>query len=65
MDPRIIAIARRHGRSVNQIVFRFALESGMVPLTGTTDRDHMRIDLEVFGFRLEPHEIEVIATLAR
>src|SRR5262249_26965066 len=30
-------IAARHGRSVSQIVFRFALEMGMLPLTGTTN----------------------------
>src|SRR5207247_2268412 len=29
-------IAARHGRTVSQIVFRFALDVGMVALTGTT-----------------------------
>ncbi len=57
-------VARRHGRTVTQIVFRFALEVGMVPLTGTTDAGHMREDLEVFDFRLEPEEVERIERLA-
>src|SRR3712207_7235718 len=42
-------IAQRHGRTVAQVVFRFALDVGMVPLTGTTDPDHMRADLDVFS----------------
>ena len=35
----------------------------MVPLTGTTDAHHMREDLEVFAFRLEPEEVERIERL--
>lgn len=53
-------IASRHGRTVAQVVFRFALEVGMVLLTGTTDPGHMRADLEAFDFRLEPDEVERI-----
>ena len=59
----LIQIARHHGRTVSQVVFRFALEVGMVPLTGTTDAHHMREDLEVFDFRLEPEEVERIERL--
>jgi diketogulonate reductase-like aldo/keto reductase len=62
--PEMVRIARRHGRSVAQVVFRFALHAGMVPLTGTTDAGHMREDLEVFAFRLEPEEAERIERLA-
>ena len=62
--PEMVRIARRHGRSAAQVVFRFALDAGMVPLTGTTDACHMREDLEVFAFRLEPEEAERIERLA-
>jgi diketogulonate reductase-like aldo/keto reductase len=57
-------IARRHGRSDSQIVFRFALDVGIIPLTGTTNTDHMREDLEVFEFHLEPDEVERIERVA-
>jgi diketogulonate reductase-like aldo/keto reductase len=62
--PELVAIARHRGRTVAQVVFRFALDVGMVPLTGTTDGGHMREDLQVFEFRLEPDEIERIERLA-
>lgn len=39
------ALAARVGRTVPQLVFRFALDVGMLPLTGTTSGDHMREDL--------------------
>jgi diketogulonate reductase-like aldo/keto reductase len=62
--PEVVQIARRHDRTVNQVVFRFALDVGMVPLTGTTSAGHMQEDLEVFEFRLEADEVERIEHLA-
>jgi diketogulonate reductase-like aldo/keto reductase len=62
--PEVARIARQHGRSAAQVVFRFALEVGVVPLTGTADAGHMREALEVFDFRLEPGAVERIEGLA-
>ncbi|MBI3114010.1 MAG: aldo/keto reductase [Rhodospirillales bacterium] len=61
--PELIRIAERHGRTSSQIVFRFAIDVGMVPLTGTTDAEHMREDLDVFDFRLEPKEVAILDAL--
>jgi diketogulonate reductase-like aldo/keto reductase len=61
--PELARIAKRHGRTGSQIVFRFALDVGMVPLTGTTDLAHMGADLEVFDFALEPEEVKQIEAL--
>ena len=48
----------------NSCPHRFALEVGMVALTGMTDAGHMREDLDIFDFRLEPGEVEGIEALA-
>mgnify|MGYP001202687914 CR=1 FL=1 len=61
--PELARIAAQHGRSASQIVFRFALDVGMVPLTGTTNAEHMRADLDVFQFELAPAEISRIESL--
>ena len=62
--PELAQIAKRHGRTTSQIVFRFALDVGMLPLTGTSNAAHMRADLDVFDFHLEPAEIELIENLS-
>jgi len=62
--PELPRIARRNGRTVRQVVFRFALEVGMVPLTGTADAGHLREDLAAFEFRLGPDDVERIERLA-
>jgi diketogulonate reductase-like aldo/keto reductase len=63
-SAELARIARHHGRTVSQVVFRFALDVGMVPLTGTSDAGHMKEDLEAFAFRLAPEEVERIERLA-
>jgi diketogulonate reductase-like aldo/keto reductase len=61
--PEMRTIATRHGKTISQIVFRFALEVGMLPLTGTTDSGHMRSDLDVVSFCLDQAEVETIERL--
>jgi diketogulonate reductase-like aldo/keto reductase len=62
--PELAQIAKRHRRTVSQIVFRFALDAGMIPLTGTTDPGHMQADLDVFNFHLNSEEVERIERVA-
>jgi len=45
--PELRAIAARRAATPEQIVFRFALDAGILPLTGTTSAEHMKEDLAV------------------
>jgi diketogulonate reductase-like aldo/keto reductase len=57
------AICKRAGRTPAQVVFRFAQQVGMLPLTGTTDPTHMREDLEL-GFELDAADVLRIERIA-
>jgi diketogulonate reductase-like aldo/keto reductase len=59
-QPAVAAIARRAGRTLPQVVFRFALQVGMIPLTGTSSEVHMREDLAAFDFELDDDEVRTI-----
>ncbi len=52
--------AARVERSPAEVVFRFALAVGMLPLTGTSNPEHMRLDLASTEFELRPEEIAAI-----
>jgi len=56
--------AARVGAGVAPVVFRFAQQIGMLPLTGTTDEQHMKEDLACERFTLTPGELEAIETAA-
>ena len=62
-DPGIRAMAEKYGTGVAQIVFRFAMQVGMLPLTGTTNREHMTADLQCDRFTLTPDELQRIETI--
>lgn len=62
--PSVNAIAKHHQKTAAQIVFRFALQVGMLPLTGTSDASHMQADLDVLNFFLDPDEVERIDRLS-
>jgi diketogulonate reductase-like aldo/keto reductase len=62
-DLEIRAMADRYETGVAQVVFRFAMQIGMLPLTGTTNRQHMEEDLRCDRFTLTPDELRRIETI--
>jgi diketogulonate reductase-like aldo/keto reductase len=56
-------IAARCGATPAQVVFRFAQLIGMLPLTGTSDPEHMKQDLASHELALSAGEVEAIESL--
>jgi diketogulonate reductase-like aldo/keto reductase len=63
-DREIQTIAKRLGTGPAQIIFRFAMQIGMLPLTGTTSQQHMKEDLQAEQLALTSEEIQRIETIA-
>jgi diketogulonate reductase-like aldo/keto reductase len=51
--PAVGTLAQRSGCTLAQLVFRFALQVGMLPLTGTSNAAHMTEDLGAFECSLD------------
>jgi diketogulonate reductase-like aldo/keto reductase len=62
-EPALRAIAQRLGAGLAQVVFRFAMQIGMLPLTGTTNRQHMKEDLHAEHLTLTADDMQVIETI--
>jgi diketogulonate reductase-like aldo/keto reductase len=62
-DPSIRAIAQRLGTGLAQVVFRFAMQAGMLPLTGTIDQQHMKEDLQAEQLILTAEDMKTIETV--
>jgi diketogulonate reductase-like aldo/keto reductase len=58
------ALCQRTGRSAAELVFSFARQVGMLPLTGTSNPAHMRLDLGALDVALEAADLEVLEKLA-
>jgi len=62
--PEVLSIAERLGVESQQVIFRFAMQLGIVPLTGTTSEEHMREDLGVYEIELRADEVNLIESIA-
>ena len=63
--PDVLELAERRGVTPAQLVFRFSLQLGMFPLTGTSDPAHLAADLAVFDFELSPAELSTLEAAGR
>ncbi|KHJ54721.1 2,5-diketo-D-gluconic acid reductase [Aureimonas altamirensis] len=58
-------IARRHGRSIPQIILRWQVQQGAVPLPKATSDERQVENRSVFDFELSRSDMDTIASLAR
>jgi diketogulonate reductase-like aldo/keto reductase len=57
-------LGEAEGKSVQQIIFRFAREMGKIPITGTRSPAHMSGDLQIGDFKLSAQQREKIEGIA-
>jgi diketogulonate reductase-like aldo/keto reductase len=62
--PLVTRLAARERATPAQVVFRFAQAVGMLPLTGTSDAEHMKQDLASPALALSPDEVRAIESVA-
>jgi diketogulonate reductase-like aldo/keto reductase len=63
-QPAVVNAARRTRRSPAEVVFRFALAAGMLPLTGSSNAAHLQLDLAVESCELLPAELQAIERMS-
>ena len=62
-NETLCAIAAAHGRSVAQIVLRWLVQRGIVPLVKSAIPQRMKENLTIFDFSLTSAEMAAIAAL--
>ena len=64
-DETLNEIANAHGVSAAQVILRWNLQRGVVVIPGSSNPDHIKENLDIFGFELSDSEMEKIAILNR
>lgn len=59
----VSSIAEAHGVTPAQVILRWNLQRGVVVIPGSSNPDHIRENLDIFGFELTEEEMEDIAAL--
>ena len=64
-NETIQSIAQAHGVSAVQVILRWDLQRGIVVIPGSSNPEHIRENLDLFGFELSDDEMGQIAALDR
>ncbi|MFG2584140.1 aldo/keto reductase [Streptomyces malaysiensis] len=64
-DPVVTGLARTHGVTPAQVVLRWHLQLGAIPIAKSATPERQRANLDIFGFALTPEEMAAISGLER
>lgn len=64
-EPVIMDIARRHGKSLAQVILRWDLQNGVAVIPGSSNSCHQKENISIFDFVLSPGEMNRIDALER
>jgi diketogulonate reductase-like aldo/keto reductase len=63
-SPPIRSLAQKYNTTIPQLIFRFSQQTGILPLTGTTDAKHMAEDLSIYNFDIEEGDRRIIEQIS-
>lgn len=63
-DPVIAGVAEAHGVTPGQVVLRWHTQLGAVPIPKSADPERQRLNLDVFGFELDPAQLAAVGDRA-
>ncbi|MFE4516915.1 aldo/keto reductase [Kitasatospora sp. NPDC056783] len=63
-EPALAEVARKHGRTVAQVVLRWHLQSGVIAIPKSVTPSRIRENLDVTGFELDAEDLAAVASVA-
>ena len=63
-NHHVIEISKVLNKTIAQVIFAFSRQIGMLPLTGTTNIQHMKQDLESKDIILSEKQISLIESIS-
>lgn len=62
-NPVLLEIGEKHGKTAAQVALRFLIQSDVVVIPKTTNKERMRQNLDVFDFVLDADDMDKIKAL--
>ncbi len=64
-EPPIVTAAEAHGATPGQVILRWHVQLGALPIPKSATPQRQRENIDVFGFELSPDEMGAITALGR
>ena len=62
-DPNIAAIAKKHNKTIVQIILRWHIQEGFSVIPGNTNPDWIKENISIFDFKLDDEDMAVMRSL--
>lgn len=62
-DPTLVEVAKKYGKSTQQVLIRYALQKGWVPLPKTDSPERIVANADVFSFDISVQDMAVLDSL--
>jgi len=62
-DPTLVGVAQRYEKTTAQILIRYSLQKGWVPLPKSDDPSRIAANADVYGFEIDPDDMSVLDSL--
>ncbi|XP_068623938.1 aldo-keto reductase AKR2E4-like isoform X2 [Battus philenor] len=59
-DPDLVKIAQKYGKSTSQIVLRYLIDRGTIPIPKSTNKERIKKNIDIFDFQLNEDEVATI-----
>lgn len=64
-EPLILKLAEKYDKNAGQIILRWHIQRGILPVAKSTTPQHQRLNLDIFDFTLTETEVSQISDLER
>ena len=64
-NPELKAIGDRYGKTVAQVILRWLVQRGIVPLAKSVKKERMQENIDIFDFELNYEDMEIIESMNR
>lgn len=63
-NPRLLKeMSKKYNRSINQLILRWHIQSGLVPIIRSWNPEHLKNDFDIFDFELSKEDMDKINNL--
>lgn len=62
-NETLVKIGEKYGKSVGQVILRWLVQRGIVPLAKTVRKERMKENIDVFDFELSHEDMEMITAM--
>lgn len=62
-EPTLVEVSKKYNRSTQQVLIRYALQKGWVPLPKTDNPERIAANADLFDFTLSVEDMDVLDSL--